>query len=163
MTTLIAAVARNGVIGNRNSIPWHLPEDFRHFKAVTQGQVVIMGSRTWESLPKRPLPGRINMVVTSKAAANCPFIPGIADTWFLPSLGEAEFRALTYASKDIFIIGGESIYRQSIETATKLLISEVDMEPEGDTYFPDISPEIWQEVRRDPREGFAIVEYIKRA
>lgn len=162
MTTLIAAVARNGVIGNQNTIPWYIPEDFRHFKEVTKGQTVIMGSKTWDSLPKRPLPGRLNIIVSRKAGGLACL--GYENTIMASSIGEAEYLAtLLNPEKKIFIIGGESIYRQSIDTASRLLISEVDMEPEGDTFFPAICPETWHEASRDPREGFTIVEYVKRA
>ena len=163
MLTLIAAVARNGVIGHENTIPWYLPEDFKHFKKTTEGQTVIMGSRTWDSLPKKPLPNRFNIVVSSKAVPNCPFIPGIENTMFVRDLESAEFHAIQMRpDNDIFIIGGASIYQQTMVAASRLIISEVDAEPEGDTFFPKIGDE-WEEVSREPREGFSIVVYHKVA
>ena len=161
-TTLIAAVARNGVIGHQNAIPWYLPEDFAHFKATTKGQTVIMGSRTWASLPKRPLPGRLNMVVT-RQVGSVTALQGHADTFLIDSIEDAIYYSTIFQpEREIYIIGGETIYRQSIDGADRLLISEVDMEPDGDTFFPDISPEMWYEASRDERVGFSVVEYLRK-
>jgi dihydrofolate reductase len=157
MITLIAAVAKNGVIGQGNSIPWHLPEDFKHFSATTRGHAVIMGSRTWLSLPQafRPLPKRHNIIVTSNETVR-------KHTWGENSECASSIEeALEIASRhsdEIFIIGGASIYEQTISLADRLVISEVDMEPEGDTHFPNIGPE-WTVSSRDSREGFDIVEF----
>lgn len=160
MITLIAAVAKNGVIGNGNAIPWHLPEDFKHFSSTTKGHIVIMGRKTWESLPPkfRPLPGRTNVVISQsdrddEGALNF-------DCWasayvYTKELAERD-------NQQIFVIGGAKIYDlvMRLGRADRLLISEVDMEPEGDTFFPEIGPE-WVVSSRDQRDGFAIVEYVR--
>jgi dihydrofolate reductase len=158
MITLIAAVARNGVIGNGNAIPWHLPEDFKHFSATTKGHVVIMGRKTWDSLPARfrPLPDRYNIVVSRSGE-------GFDGADFANTLNEAIDTAILIdayegADYEIFIIGGASIYEQAMERADRLIISEVDMEPEGDTFFPAIGEE-WNVHNRDERVGFTIVDY----
>jgi dihydrofolate reductase len=155
--TLIAAVARNGVIGNKNTIPWHLPEDFKHFSATTKGHVVVMGRKTWESLPARfrPLPDRYNIVVTRsdegfEGADVANSLNEAIDTAILIDGFEGDF--------EIFIIGGASIYEQAMDRADRLIISEVDMEPEGDTFFPRIGEE-WVVQNRDKREGFEILDY----
>lgn len=177
MVTLIAAVARNRVIGNGNAIPWHLPEDFKHFSTTTKGHAVIMGSSTWDSLPEkfRPLPGRLNIVVsrkrttppTAKWAGSVEHAIAIAKTAWRHAEGERAWidpvnraSVILPASEEIFIIGGASIYEQAMAFADRLIISEVDMEPEGDTLFPVIGPE-WIVSSRDERNAFTILDYKK--
>jgi dihydrofolate reductase len=157
MITLIAAVAKNGVIGNENAIPWHLPEDFKHFSATTREHVVIMGSKTWDSLPEkfRPLPKRINVVLSSQDRT---FEGAMRFTNLDAALHYAEDRSKALEVREFFVIGGASLYAATIARADKLIISEVDMEPEGDTFFPKIGPE-WVVSDRDEREGFTITTY----
>lgn len=137
---IIAAVARNRVIGRDNQLIWHIPEDLAHFKALTQGHAVLMGRKTWESLPPRfrPLPGRRNIVVTRQAGYAAPG----ADI-----AGSLE-KALELASTadTVFVIGGEQIYTQAMAVADRLEITEVDLEPAGDAWFPAIAPESWVQV-----------------
>jgi dihydrofolate reductase len=158
-TIIIAAVAKNGVIGDRGRIPWHLPEDFRHFKRTTTGHAVIMGRRTYESIG-RPLPGRLNIVLSRgmKAAPDSPVI-------VRPSLEEALRHCRQKGIAKAFIIGGGSVYKEVMERqlADTLIITEVKQEYEGDTLFPEIRPEEWQEERRDRGGGFDIVTYRRRA
>lgn len=179
MLTLIAAVAKNGVIGNDNGIPWHLPEDFAHFKELTSGHTVVMGANTWLSLPEkfRPLPNRLNIIISKKMAgerdrpgfrtfdnirdglqfAQSAFANARTAEAHKKMMIESEVTVLP-TGEDIFIIGGASIYKQTMHLANRLVISEVDLEPEGDTHFPDIGEE-WNEVSREPRKGFDIVVY----
>jgi dihydrofolate reductase len=142
---IIAAVAKNRVIGRDNQLIWNIPEDMAHFKALTAGHTVIMGRKTWESLPPRfrPLPGRRNIVVTRQADFDAPGAE-IAN-----SLKNALILASTVTAgcaepKTAFIIGGEQIYTQAMGLAQRLEITEVDLEPEGDAWFPEISATHWR-------------------
>ena len=139
---IIAAVAKNRVIGKDNQLLWNIPEDMAHFKALTAGHTVIMGRKTWESLPPRfrPLPGRRNIVITRQSDFTAP---GAETTNSL----EAGI-ALAKAAATIFIIGGEQIYQQAMACAHRLELTEVDLEPEGDAWFPVIAPEQWHEAGR---------------
>lgn len=133
---LIWAQARDGVIGADNTVPWHLPEDMAHFKATTLGHPVVMGRRTWDSLPRRfrPLPGRRNVVVTRDAgwAAEGAVAAGSVD------------RALELASPGpaalVWVIGGGEVYRAALAHATTLSVTEVDTAVPGDTYAPVPGP-----------------------
>ena len=130
MISIIAAVSKNGVIGVDNTLPWDLPVDLKRFKEITTGNVVIMGRKTYESIGKA-LPNRVNIVVTRDKNF---FVSGVLSA---NSLDSALLKAGN--NKDIFIIGGGEIYRQSMDFVDKLYITEVDMEVEGDTTFPTIS------------------------
>lgn len=148
---LIAAVAENGIIGRDNDMPWRLPTDLQHFKALTIGKAVIMGRRTFEAIG-RPLPDRLNIVVTRQADL------GFAGLRTAYSLDEAEMLAETHArnhgSDEICIIGGGQIYAATIDRADLLEITEVHARPEGDARFPPIDPALWREVaRRGPVQG----------
>ncbi len=158
--TLIAAVARNGVIGNGNAIPWHLPEDFKHFSKTTKHHVVIMGGNTWDSLPLafRPLPQRVNIVISSRVR---PAERSIQCKSIAEAIAAAERQAELLSSPEVFIIGGSSIYEQFLPMADKLILSEIAMEPEGDTFFPSFDRNEWVVSERDEREGFVIKTYKK--
>ncbi len=153
---IIAAVARNRVIGRDNQLLWNIPEDMAHFKALTAGHTVVMGRKTWESLPPRfrPLPGRRNIVVTRQADYAAPG----ADV--ATSLKNALKQASTATL--VFIIGGEQIYTQALAVADRLEITEVDLEPEGDTWFPEIAAVDWEKTGKTERAGFAFVTYRHR-
>lgn len=127
---LIAAVARNGAIGRNNGLLWSDPADLRHFRQATLGCPVIMGRRTWESLPERfrPLPGRRNIVITRQAAFAAPG----AET--APNLDEALARLA--AAPQVFVIGGGQLYAQALPRAEKLVLTEIDADLDGDTFFP---------------------------
>ncbi|WP_415035005.1 dihydrofolate reductase [Azonexus sp.] len=153
---LIAAVAANRAIGKDNRLLWQIPEDMAHFKALTGGHTVLMGRKTWESLPERfrPLPGRRNLVVSRQAGYAAPGAE-------LANSVEAAL-ALAAEAEKIFVIGGEAIYRQTLALAQHLEITEVAQTPEADAWFPEISATDWQETRRDPRDGYAFVSYRRR-
>ena len=144
---LIAAVARNGVIGNAGSLPWHLPSDLKRFKQVTMGRPVIMGRKTWESIGK-PLHGRLNIVVTR----NPGFAP--AGATVAGSLAQALEIAADMAPEadEVFVIGGGELYREAMPLAGRLYITEVAAEPEGDTRFPPISDTLWQAIHSETIE-----------
>ena len=161
MLALIAAVARNRVIGKDNQLLWHLPEDMRHFRETTRGKPVIMGRKTWESLPDsfRPLPGRLNIVISRNPAYQAPgaTLAGSIDE-AIRCAGEA---------KEIFVIGGEELYRQAMPRADRLYLTEIDAEFSGDAFFPEVSEQEWQEVSRRAQEGdalpaFSFVTYQRR-
>jgi dihydrofolate reductase len=134
---LIAAVAKNRVIGHDNQLIWNIPEDMAHFKALTLGHAVLMGRKTWESLPERfrPLPGRRNIVISRQADYAAPG----AETATALDQGIA----LAADADQLFIIGGAEIYAQAIGLADRLEITEVDQEPAGDAWFPEIDASRW--------------------
>jgi dihydrofolate reductase len=140
MTTLslIWAQGRNRVIGAHGAIPWHLPEDLKHFKELTYGKPVIMGRRTWESLParQRPLPGRRNIVISSRT----DFKPEGAEVY--PDLKTA---VQQLDEPEAFVIGGARLYEAAMTFATHLYITEVDLSPEGDTFVPKVDATWWME------------------
>jgi|GEM_PF-21250 len=156
--TLVAAVARNGTIGSDGGLPWHLPADLQHFKALTMGRCMVMGRRTFESIG-RALPGRRTIVVTRDRTWSAA---GVAVTHSVPealdlALGHAD-RADSGA-REVMVVGGGEIYRQTIERADRLEITHVDAEVDGDTQFPEIDPAVWHEVAREPGNGFTFVSY----
>lgn len=140
---LIWAQAQGRVIGKNGVMPWHLPEDLAHFKRTTMDHPVIMGRRTWESLPPRfrPLPGRRNLVVTRQADWHQN------GAWSAPSLPDA----LQKCEKEnrIWVIGGAQIYAQALPLADELVVTEIDAAFDGDAFAPALGPE-WREVSRRP-------------
>ncbi len=150
MITLIAAIDRGRVIGKDDTIPWHIPADFRHFKETTMGHPIIMGRKTYFSLPKRPLPGRENLVVTrGEEIAGVKNFPDI----------ESAIDEGNRISKEVFVIGGQSIYEQTIEIADRLLITHVEGTHDGNFFFPAIGGQ-WNPHILCEGEGFQIVEYL---
>lgn len=143
------------VIGAAGAIPWHIPEDFAHFKATTAGHPVVMGRLTWESLPKRPLPRRTNVVISSLGAViGMAAVPTHGEGATTPptkvevagSLEEALALATGSPGGDeIWVMGGSRLYAEAIEAADRLEVTEVDLEVEGDTFAPPIDGEIWRD------------------
>ena len=142
---LVAAVAENGVIGRDNGLPWRLSTDMKRFRATTMGKPVIVGRKTWESFPKRPLPGRLNIVVTrdrNYPAEGAEVVTSLHDALIL-----ARTRArCTPGLEEVCVIGGGEIYRQALPLADRLYITHVVASPDGDTRFPDIDPTVWKEL-----------------
>ena len=158
---LIWAQARNGVIGKNGVMPWHLPEDLAHFKRTTLSHPVIMGRKTWDSIPPRfrPLPGRTNIVVTRQADWQ---EKGAHRT---SSLREA--LQICENSSQVWIIGGAQIYAQALALADGIVVTEIDADVDGDAHAPALGPE-WREVAREPLTsasglGLAFVTYRKAA
>ena len=145
LIVLVVAVSRNGVIGRDGALPWRLPSDLRRFKEITMGKPIIMGRKTWEALPRKPLPGRTNIVVSRQPGYLAPgaIVAG--------TVNEALAVARSAKPAEIAVIGGGDIYRQILPFADRIYLSEVDAEAEGDTHFPELDDKDWQEVRRDPR------------
>jgi dihydrofolate reductase len=158
--TLILARARNGVIGAKGGLPWHLPEDLAFFKRTTMGHPIVMGRKTWESIG-RPLPGRRSVVVTRDRA----FAAAGADV--VHSLDEAV--TLCAGSDEIFVIGGAQLYAEALPRADRLLLTEIHADFDGDTFLPAPSALEWAQAGRQPHSpaegrpyGFDFVDYRRR-
>jgi dihydrofolate reductase len=139
LISLIAAVAKNGVIGIENRLPWRLPADLQHFKSLTMGKPIIMGRRTWESLPG-VLPGRRHIVITHNRdypAQGCDLVHSVDEA--LQLAGDVP---------EVMIVGGGGLYGQMLPRADRLYLTRVDVELAGDAYFPEIDWSQWQEVSR---------------
>jgi dihydrofolate reductase len=139
---IIAAVAANGVIGNANAIPWHLPSDFAHFKRMTKGKPLIMGRKTFESIG-RPLPGRTNIVVSRHDGYHPPGV--IVAPSLEAALQQAQVIAKEDRANEVMIGGGAEIYAQALLIADRMYITHVGANPPGDTYFPAVSMHDWRE------------------
>ncbi|MBI4033078.1 MAG: type 3 dihydrofolate reductase [Candidatus Blackburnbacteria bacterium] len=140
--SLIAALGRNRVIGKNNRLPWKLPADLKHFHDLTVGKTVVMGRRTFESIG-RVLPNRINIVITSDKgypAPGCKIVHSVDEA--LKAFGEDE---------EVMIIGGASIYEQFLPLATRMYLTQIDEDFEGDAYFPMFDPEEWVETEREEK------------
>lgn len=145
MLSLIVARARNGAIGKDNEIPWHKPEDLKMFQRETQGGALVMGRRTWESLPVKPLPKRLNVVVSRDAS--------VAET-VCASVEEAVAQCYAAGWQRIYGIGGEGIYRALLPLADRILVTEMDLEvAQADAFFPAIPEADWLEIARRPIGG----------
>jgi dihydrofolate reductase len=159
--SLLAAVARGGVIGRDNTVPWHLPDDMRRFRELTTGHPVVMGRRTWDSLPVRyrPLPGRRNVVVTRDPS------------WHADGAERAgsidEALALLGDVPQVFVIGGAEVYAATLDRADELLLTEIELSVEGDAFFPVFDRETFEEASREAHASadgtpFAFVTYRRR-
>lgn len=146
--TLIAAVGRNRAIGRNNRLLWQLPEDMQRFKALTLGHSVLMGRKTWESLPAkfRPLPGRHNIVLSRETYDH------LSDATVAHTLGDAISAA---GDGEIFVIGGEEVYVRALFEADRLELTEVDDAPDADAFFPTIDRNQWTEIARESRPATA--------
>ncbi|MGC3873206.1 dihydrofolate reductase [Halomonas sp. GXIMD04776] len=144
---MVAALTRNGVIGIDNQLPWHLPEDLKFFKRTTLGKPLIMGRKTFESIG-RPLPGRLNIVVTRDASFRPDGVRVCHD--LANALAVAECQASEDGATEIAVIGGGEIFTQAMPQATRLYLTEIDTHLEGDTYFPELDDGQWREVSRLP-------------
>ena len=163
----VVAIAENGVIGAGNAMPWRLKADMARFKALTIGKPVVMGRKTFESLPRRPLPARTNIVITRDTAyrANGAIVTTSAADAEAIARGDALRRSVT----EIAVIGGAEIFRQWLDRADRLEVTEVHARPDGDTYF-DIDKAEWDEIARirhpagpDDSVDFSYVTYRRRA
>jgi dihydrofolate reductase len=151
--TIVAAVARNGVIGVDGGMPWHLPDDLRRFKELTLGHVVVMGRKTYESIG-HPLPGRATIVVTR----NPDWDPGSAEVRVGGSVSEAIAKAASLDS-NVFVVGGGQVYAEALPLTDRLELTWVDAEPDGDTRFPEVDWDEWRELGREHVEGVAYASY----
>jgi dihydrofolate reductase len=141
--SLIVAVSRNGVIGNKGRLPWRLPEDMQHFKSLTMGKPVIMGRKTWDSLPKKPLPGRSNIIVTRDKNFHAE------STIVAHSFDDALTKARAEKPQEIMVIGGEAIFAAALPVASRVYLTAVECDVEGDARMPLIDRNIFDEVACD--------------
>ena len=152
---LIVARARNGVIGASGTIPWRVPGEMAYFKQVTLGHPIVMGRKTWESLPRKPLPGRRNLVVTRDRN----YVAEGAEV--ATSLDEALARCAE--AQDVFVIGGAELFTLALPRVTRAFVTEIDLEVDGDVHFPALDPAQWREVSRrrgatEPPHDFVVYE-----
>lgn len=153
---IVAAVAKNNVIGKEGGLPWYIPEDLKHFKELTTGHTVLMGRKTFESIMKRnnkPLPNRTNVVITRDDNFQAP--PGVI---VYHDLEEALNKL---SGQDIYVVGGGQIYKQTIDKADVLYITHVDKDIEGDVYFPEIETDKCKKVEDEKHQGFSFAKYEK--
>jgi len=141
MISMIAAVAENRVIGNKNTIPWHMPADFKYFKETTVGKTIVMGLNTFKSIGGKPLPNRKHIILNNDPSFVAPESCVVARS----------IEEVVEMIKDIpeaMICGGASVYKQFLPLAQKLYITEVHAKPEGDTFFPEVNMAEWKEIKR---------------
>lgn len=151
--TIVAAVARNGVIGVDGGLPWRLPDELALFKELTLGHVLVMGRRTYESVG-RPLPGRTTIVVTG----NPEWDAGAEGVLRAGSVGEA-LEVAARLDEEVFVVGGAGVYDASLPSADRLALTFVDAEPRGDTRFPEVDWTQWHEVARRKGQGWEHVTF----
>ena len=155
---IISAVAKNGVIGRSNGeMPWHVKEEFQHFKNTTLGFPILMGRKSFDTLGK-PLKGRLNVVITNNPDYKVPF----EEVKIFHSLKIAVDYFESLKQEQIFIIGGGQIYKQAINFADEMIISIMDFEAEGDVFFPVIDEKIWEIKSSIKKEQFEIIYYVRR-
>ena len=165
---LVAAVAENGVIGQGGTLPWRLKSDMQHFRRLTMDKPVVMGRKTYQSLSRKPLPGRTNIVVSRDRDFAAPGIlvaPSVE-----AALQAARGDALRRGADAVAVIGGATLYAQTMAVANRLVITRVHLQPPGDTAFPTIDQNLWREVERsdhaagpDDEASFAVVVYERRS
>ncbi len=151
MITLVVAVARNGIIGKYGAIPWHISDDLKRFKSLTMGHPIVMGRKTWDSLPRKPLPGRTNLVVTRQTGWSAP--------------GAQILASPDKAPDDAFVIGGAEIYRAFLPFAGRIELTEIDGDFGGDAHFT-FDRGGWREIAREPNRtpeglGYSFVTLVR--
>lgn len=134
--SLVVAAATNNAIGKDGKLPWHLPNDMKHFKNVTWGMPVVMGRKTFESLGK-PLPGRKNIIISRQSGWDVEGTVGVQ------KIDDALFVAKNTDAKEVMVIGGGEIYKSLFDKASRIYLTRVEAEPEADTFFPSINPKEW--------------------
>ena len=150
---LIAAVAENGVIGDAGTIPWHLPDDFAHFKATTLGHTLVMGRATYESIG-RPLPGRTTVVLSRDPAWS-------ADGVLVATSFDEALALAADLPGDVYVAGGAAIYALALPYADEQVLTEVRLSPAGDTFYPPFDRDEWVEVRREHHDEFDLVWWVR--
>ncbi|SEF75586.1 dihydrofolate reductase [Nitrosomonas ureae] len=142
--SILVAMAKNRVIGRNNQLPWHLPADLKHFKLLTMGQTIVMGRKTYESIG-RPLPGRANIIITRQSGYEVPgatVVNSLQDALLICEESSA-------INNESFIIGGEKLYRQTLDICQRMYITEIQSDFEGDVVFPEFDRSNWEEIQRD--------------
>ena len=151
---LVAAVARNRVIGKGPDIPWHIPGEQAEFKRLTLGHTLVMGRTTYESIG-RPLPGRTTIVLTRDRSWSADGV------LVAHSFADALARAALLPG-EVIVVGGAQVYAEALPMAAEQIISEIPLEPDGDAFYPEIDPAVWEEVDREPFEGYERVTWLRR-
>ncbi|MFH1968411.1 MAG: dihydrofolate reductase [bacterium] len=144
--SIIAAVAENRVIGNKNALPWHLPADFKYFKEATLGKTIIMGLNTFVSIGNKPLPGRKHIILNN----DLNYIP---PEGCLVAHSIDEVLEMIKSEPEVFVCGGASVYKQFLPLSQRLYLTYVHANPEGDTYFPEVNLEEWNEIKREDHKA----------
>lgn len=155
---LIVAAARNNAIGKNNTLPWHLPQDLKHFKAVTLGKPIIMGRKTYESIG-RPLPGRPNIVITRQSDWMVDGVLVAADLAAAIDLAERAASELESKPDEVMIIGGAEIYRCSIDLAQRIYLTRIGVDIDGDAFFPELDSHSWKQVSVTPGDAASPLPY----
>ncbi len=157
MITMIAAIAENNCIGQNGTLPWRLPEDQKRFKQLTMGHVVLMGRKTWESLPEkfRPLPGRTNAVLTRQT--DYPLPPEVKRVFTITEATQL------FRNQTLDIIGGADVYRLGLPLADRLEITRVHQTIDGDAFFPEFNLNEWKEIFKEEHDGYTFLTYDRIA
>ena len=163
---LVAAVARNGAIGVKGGLPWRLPSDLKHLRETTWGRPMVMGRKTFDSIGK-PLPGRETIVVTRDATFAREGVHVVRSIDDALALGHERAKAM--GVDEIMVVGGGELYRATLDVADRIVLSEVDLAPDGDAFFPEFDMRRWREVSRtgplrgEKDEASFIVRVLERA
>jgi len=155
---LIAALSRNRVIGREGKLPWRFAADLRHFKKITLGHPILAGRRTFESFQRRPLPGRLNLVLSRDPAYQAP-----AGALVFHALEEARAYCESIRAEKLFVVGGEELYRQTLPIADELILTHIPQEVEGDAFFPEWDESEWEEIDSREEEGLRFVTYRRKS
>lgn len=160
----IVAIAENGVIGNGLEIPWHISEDFKHFKRTTTGGIIVMGRRTWESLGSKPLPNRENVVITSSPEKILQQAQekGVAENVRAFASLDSAINAYKDDQRNLWIIGGAKLYESALDKCDEMLVSHVKMSPKGDIFFPPFQDKFEKSETILTHSEFNVVKYIRR-
>ena len=149
---IIAAMSENRAIGRNNALPWSLKADMERFKKLTLGWPCVMGRKTWEPLPKRPLPGRPNIVISRS-------LSDLTGAAVFPSLQEAVLNCTQY--EKVFICGGASVYKEALGLANRIELTVIHNQYEGDAFFPEIDNALWKITNTEDFDGFSFISYSK--
>ncbi len=161
--TIVVARARNGVIGTGNGLPWHLPEDLKHFRATTMGHAIVMGRKTFESIGKA-LPGRRTIVVSRDARWTHPGCESATSLDAAIALAAQPGADASIATDEVFVVGGAQLYLDAIAVAQRAIVTDIDLEVAGDAHFPELDPAQWRVHSRSEHRSvgglrYAIVDY----
>jgi dihydrofolate reductase len=164
MTKIIVACDENNLIGDGNKLPWNLPEDLKHFKETTQDSVVIMGKNTWDSLPRKPLPKRINCIISRTKTYDSFSLYNLDIEWYATIKDAIRYNKHFYKDKPIFIIGGQKIYESALNDnlVDEIIMTKIKRSFKGDKFFPKLDPKVWHidSIIKETSE-YKIVKYKK--
>lgn len=164
MASIIVACDENNLIGDGNKLPWNLPEDLKHFKETTTGHVILMGKKTWMSLPKKPLPNRINCIISRNQTYDIISMYDLDIEWYTSIEQAISYTKCCYKTKKHFIIGGEQIYKLALDSALvdEIIMTRIKGKFKGDKYFPQLDPKVWIESETIKNtDDFSVVIYKK--